>query len=62
MSVDLIWQISMALIAASAVYGGIRSDLRHIHERILAHEQAVKRLHERVDNCVACPERRSKDR
>lgn len=48
MSPDLL-QIVYALLAAGAVYGGIRADLRGMHERIKAAEESVKAAHARMD-------------
>lgn len=49
MSADLISQLLYALIGAGAVYGGIRADLRGMHERILTAEKSAGRAHERID-------------
>lgn len=43
-------QVVYALLAAGAVYGGIRADLRGMHERIKLAEESAKAAHERLDN------------
>jgi hypothetical protein len=48
----LIWQIVVALAGAAAVYGGIRADIKGIHERIESNEAAAARAHERLDRHV----------
>lgn len=42
-------QVVYALVGAGAVYGGIRADLRAMHERITGAERGVIRAHERLD-------------
>lgn len=42
-------QIVAALIAAGAVYGGIRSDLKAIHEQMMRIEQMAVKAHDRLD-------------
>lgn len=49
---DLIYQIMMALISGGAVYGGIRADLRAMHERIKAAHDAAVEVHRRLDNHI----------
>jgi hypothetical protein len=49
---SLLAQAVLALIAAGAVYGGIRSDLRAMHESIERIERAAERAHHRLDNCA----------
>lgn len=41
-------QVGLALVAAGAVYGGIRSDLRSMMERLARTEKRVDSLHARV--------------
>lgn len=47
---SLVWQIILGLVMAGAIYGGIRSDLRSIHEHILRLERAAERAHRRLDD------------
>jgi hypothetical protein len=53
---ELIWQILVGLggtiAGAAAVYGGIRMDLKGIHERIARNETFALRAHERLDRHV----------
>lgn len=46
---SLILQVVTVLIAAGAVYGGIRSDLKTIHENIQRVEKAAEKAHDRID-------------
>lgn len=69
MSVNDFWQLASFLVAAGAVYGGIRGDLKAMHARQdrIEHEQerferALEKAHERIDECVSCPGRRHGDR
>lgn len=48
-SASLIYQIGSALILAGAVYGGIRSDLKALHEHIRRVEKDADKAHERLD-------------
>lgn len=48
----LILQTVAMLIAAGAIYGGIRSDIRYIHEHLRRIEDAAKAAHKRIDRCV----------
>lgn len=45
------WKLGAFLIAAGAVYGGIRSDLREMHSRIRRNESAIEALRGRVEDC-----------
>lgn len=42
-------QIVMALVSGGAVYGGIRADLKAMHERIKAAQDAASEAHRRLD-------------
>lgn len=57
MSPELIAQGLYALIAAGAVYGGIRADIKAMHERISAAQRAADEAHRRLDSFI---ERRAK--
>lgn len=48
MNPDLL-QLVYALIGAGAVYGGIRADIRAMHERIKTAEESAKAAHSRLD-------------
>lgn len=48
----LILQTVAMLIAAGAIYGGIRSDIKSIHEHLRRIEGAAKAAHKRIDRCV----------
>lgn len=54
-------QLAGILVAAGAVYGGIRGDLRNMRGDIQRHERALDRVHERLDDCGICPGRRHDD-
>lgn len=48
----MIQQIAMALIGAGAVYGGIRADIKAIHERVAAAQETAKEAHRRIDSIL----------
>ena len=48
-NVNLIYQLAVALILAGAVYGGIRSDLKGLHEHIRRVEKDADKAHDRLD-------------
>ena len=58
---DWVMQIAGFLIAAGAVYGGIRNDLKRMHERQERFERALEKAHERIDDCATCYGRRHGD-
>lgn len=43
-------QVGAMMIGAGAVYGGIRNDLRNMHEQIARLERALEKAHERIDS------------
>lgn len=45
----LIYQIVTGLILAGAVYGGIRSDIKSMHEHLQRVEKSADQAHERID-------------
>lgn len=45
----LLWQVAAFLVAAGAVYGGIRRDLMNMHEKIESHDRAIERIRDRLD-------------
>lgn len=55
---SLLLQVVTVLIAAGAVYGGIRSDLKAIHERIAQIERAAEKAHDRIDGMAGAGRRR----
>lgn len=52
-------ELATVLIAAGAVYGGIRGDLRAMHERIALAEKVASKAHDRID--VIASSRRASD-
>lgn len=60
--VEFLWKLGAILIAAGAVYGGIRGDLRTIHEQLDENRQDLKDLTKRMNDCVVCFGRRAGDR
>lgn len=46
---SLLLQVVTVLIAAGAVYGGIRSDLKTMHESIRRVEKTADKAHDRID-------------
>lgn len=61
MSADLVMQIAGFLVAAGAVYGGIRNDLKRMHDRQERFERSLEKAHERIDGCATCRGRRHGD-
>lgn len=49
MTPEFIYQIGAALLLAGAVYGGIRADIKAMHERITAAAEAAREAHRRID-------------
>lgn len=47
------------LVSAGAVYGGIRSDLANMHERLAEHERQLTQM--QADGCGPCRGRRRGD-
>ena len=46
---DLLVQVVPMVLTAGAIYGSIRSDLRHIHEKIADLDNAINR---RIDDLM----------
>ena len=46
---SLLLQVVTILIAAGAVYGGIRSDLKTMHESLRRIEKTADKAHDRID-------------
>lgn len=49
---QLLLTIAGQLVAAGAVYGGIRADLRNHHERLQRVEEETERAHSRMDQLL----------
>ena len=47
---SLLLQVVTVLIAAGAVYGGIRSDLKTMHENMRRIEKTADKAHDRIDS------------
>lgn len=45
----MVYWIASQLIAAAAIYGGIRADIRNIHKRIESTEKSLVEAHARID-------------
>lgn len=52
MTLDFAYQIGIALLSGGAVYGGIRADLRAMHERIKQAQDTAERANARLDNHI----------
>ena len=60
--VEFLWKLGAFMVAAGAVYGGIRNDLKTIHVQLAEHKQDLKDLTKRMNDCVVCFGRRDGDR
>lgn len=49
MTPDIAGQVVSAVTAALAVYGGIRFDIKAMHQRLRDTEKSIKRAHKRID-------------
>jgi len=49
LSPDLLLNICLTLVSAGAVYGGIRADIKAMHERINANAALIEAAHRRID-------------
>jgi len=49
MSESLIYQIVVGLLTAGGIYGGIRADLKAMHQRVAAAEAVAAEAHRRLD-------------
>lgn len=52
MDLGFFYQLVVGLIMAGAVYGGIRSDIKAIHEGLKDAREAAKEAHQRIDNIL----------
>lgn len=58
MSIDAITQIVMMILAAGAIYGAIRQDIKNIHQMIADNKESTNDAHRRIDSLLL--ERRGK--
>lgn len=49
---QMLLTIAGQLVAAGAIYGGIRADLRNHHERLARVEDETERAHARMDQLL----------
>lgn len=49
-SPEFLVQLLVMLASGGAIYGGIRSDLKAMHERIRANENSIEEARKRMDN------------
>jgi len=49
LSPDNVFNLVWTLLSAGAVYGGIRADIKSMHERINAAQAAAASAHARID-------------
>lgn len=49
---DLLWQIGVTLVTGGAIYGGIRADLKAMHERITTAQGTANEAHKRLDKHI----------
>lgn len=49
MSYEIAMNLIAYLVGIASVYGGIRADLKHIHERIAEQQVALCKLNDRLD-------------
>lgn len=48
----LLSQIAVSLVTAGAVYGGIRSDLKHIMSKLKDHDDSLVNANQRIDRML----------
>ena len=44
MTVDIVYQIALLLFGGGCVYGGIRADIKNIHENLKTIDQRITKL------------------
>lgn len=49
---EFILQLLVTIGSVFAIYGGIRSDLKSMHERIRTNENDIREARERMDNHI----------
>lgn len=49
---NLLLQVALYVLGVGAVYGGIRADLRHLHEKADAAKESARRAHSRLDDLI----------
>lgn len=47
----IVWIIGQIVVAA-AIWGGIRADLRGLHERVKLAKESADKAHERIDSIL----------
>ena len=52
METDLLLILGSQVLVAAAVFGGIRADLKNMHEKIKAIDGDVKNAHPRIDKIL----------
>ena len=52
MTPELIYQLLTALVLAGATYGGIRADIKAIHERLKDVKETSDEAHQRIDKLL----------
>ncbi|KAB0637257.1 MULTISPECIES: hypothetical protein [Burkholderia cepacia complex] len=52
MDLGPLWQIGTALVAAGAVYGAIRADLRAIHQKDRDQDERIKTVEDRFNRHI----------
>jgi len=52
MTPDFLYNIAAALIVGGALWGGIRADIKGMHESIAAAFSEAKRANDRIDNHI----------
>lgn len=45
-------QVAVSLVTAGAVYGGIRSDLKHIMLKLKEHDESFVNTNQRIDRVL----------
>ena len=51
-SMDLIYQICIMLTTAGAIYGGIRGDIKRLHERVSTLSEDLEYERSRLDRII----------
>lgn len=49
---EMFMQALYTLVGAGALYGGIRADLKAMHEKVAMAASSATRAHERIDNLI----------
>lgn len=51
-NLSLFLPLVSSLLAAGALYGAIRQDLKHIHERLVDFDDALEKTNRRIDDVI----------